>query len=230
MPSNVMTHRALESAEITAVGIDVGGEQKGFHAVALIGGSYACQFTTKDVPELSRWCRKTIRPLVIAIDAPCRWSDDGRARPAERALMKQGISCFSTPTLSGALEHPANYFGWMLRGAELFHAIEEEFPLCRIVSAANRKCCFETFPHAITWYLRGGNANASHKRTQRRAVLKQAGIDINELTTIDLVDAALCALAASFAAAGKECVGFGEQKTGLIIVPNQRKADPGILP
>ena len=55
MPSNVMTHRALEPAEITAVGIDVGGEQKGFHAVALIGGSYACQFTTKDVPELSRW-------------------------------------------------------------------------------------------------------------------------------------------------------------------------------
>ena len=104
MPSNVMTHRALESAEITAVGIDVGGEQKGFHAVALIGGNYACRLATKDVPELARWCRKTIRPLVIAIDAPWRWSDDGRARPAERALMKQGISCFSTPTRSREFE------------------------------------------------------------------------------------------------------------------------------
>jgi predicted RNase H-like nuclease len=49
--------------------------------------------------------------------------------------------------------------------------------------------------------------------------LAQAGIDLTELTNIDLVDAALCALTAYRAATGRECMSFGEPNTGLIIVP-----------
>lgn len=130
MPSNVMIHRGLKSAEITAVGIDVGGEQKGFHAVALIGGNYACRLATKDVPELSRWCRKTIRPLVIAIDAPCRWSDDGRARPAERAAHETGYFMFFNPdtlplwsiplTISAGCCEEQSYF---MRSKRTFHCV-----------------------------------------------------------------------------------------------------------
>ena len=219
MPSASTTTRSSNRAGITTVGIDVGGERKGFHAVAITGGSYSSHLCTKSVPELVLWCREAVRARVIAVDAPCRWSEDGHPRPAERELMKKRIWCFSTPTRKQAVEHRTNYFGWMLRGEELFRALEDEFPLCRKLRATNRKCCFETFPHAITWHLRGGIADASQKRNQRRELLAQSGIDLAELTNIDLVDAALCALTAYHAASGEECASFGEPNTGLIIVP-----------
>lgn len=203
----------------TAVGIDVGGERKGFHAVVITGGDYSRRIATRDVKELSRWCRETVRAQVIAVDAPCGWSHDGHSRPAERELMQKGIWCFSTPTREKAIVHRTNYFGWMLMGEELFQALDDDFPICRQLPAAGRTCSFETFPHAITWHLRGGNADASQKRAQRRVLLAQAGIDLTELSTIDFVDAALCALTAYRAAIGRECISFGEPNTGLIIVP-----------
>jgi len=219
MPPAANTIRPSNSAGITTVGIDVGGERKGFHAVALANGEYHSQLSTKNTKELSQWCRETVRARVIAVDAPCRWSKDGHSRSAERELMKKSIWCFSTPMRAKAVVHPANYFGWMLRGEKLFRALEDDFPLCRELPAVSRKCCFETFPHAITWHLRCGNADASQKRTQRRELLREAGIDLTELTNIDLVDAALCALTAHHAATGGKCVSFGEPNTGLIIVP-----------
>ncbi|MBM4163098.1 MAG: DUF429 domain-containing protein [Lentisphaerae bacterium] len=221
MPNAPITERTSNPAEITTVGIDVGGERKGFHAIAITNGDYSSHLATKDVQELSCWCRDTVRAQVIAVDAPCGWSIDGHSRPAERELMQKSIWCFSTPTREKAVGHPTNYFGWMLRGEALFRALENDFPLCRKLPATNRKCCFETFPHAITWHLRGGNADARRKREQRRALLTQARIDITGLTNIDLVDAALCALTANRAATGGACVSFGEQNTGLIIVPTQ---------
>lgn len=224
MPSAGATKLTLNRAGITTVGIDVGGERKGLHAVAFTGGDYSSHLATKEVQELALWCRETVRAQVIAVDAPCRWSNDGHSRPAEREMMKQGIWCFSTPIREQAVEHRRNYFGWMLRGEELFRELEHDFPLCRKLPAANQKCCFETFPHAITWHLRGGNAKASQKRNQRRALLEQAGIDLTNLTNIDLIDAALCALTAYQAATGGECLSFGEPDTGLIIVPSQSKA------
>jgi hypothetical protein len=90
---------------ITAIGIDVGGARKGFHAVAITDGAYSNHLATGDVQELSHWCRETVRARVIAIDAPCRWSHDGHSRPAERELMKQGIRCFSTPTRENSATH-----------------------------------------------------------------------------------------------------------------------------
>jgi predicted nuclease with RNAse H fold len=204
---------------ITAVGIDVGGARKGSHAVALSGGRYADQFSTKDIDALTHWCRETVGAQVIAVDAPCRWSLDGRCRPAERELMQQGIFCFSTPTRERALAHPKNHFGWMQRGEELFQALESDYSICREVPLALRWGCFETFPHAIDWHLMGGKADARQKRTQRRALLEAAGIDLTRLTNIDLVDAALCALTAHHAATGGPCLAFGEAERGLIIVP-----------
>lgn len=221
MPSNPTKKISFNHTGITTVGIDVGGVRKGFHAVAITDGAYYDCISTKDEQELSRWCRETVRARVIAVDAPCRWSKDGHCRPAERSLMQKGIWCFSTPTGEKAVGH--NYFSWMLRGEALFHALEAEFPLCLELPAPGRKCCFETFPHAITWQLRGGNADASKKRKQRRALLEKAGIDLTKLTNIDLIDAALCALTAYHAATAKECESFGEPDTGLIIVPSQPK-------
>lgn len=202
------------------VGIDVGGARKGFHAVALIGGAYAGQLATADVQELAHWCRSLVGARVIAIDAPCRWSTDGRARSCERELMQKGIWCFSSPTHQKAhTPHGTGYFDWMLQGEKLYQALEASYPLvCRL--PINGNACFETFPHAITWHLRGGKAKAAQKRTQRRELLQQMGIDLAPLTSIDLIDAALCALTAHHAASGGDCLIFGEPESGLIIVPS----------
>ena len=207
----------------TVIGIDVGGRRKGFHAVALTGGAYADRLATSEVQELAHWCRSVIGAQLIAIDAPCRWSGDGRARPCERELMQQGISCFASPSREAALSHPSNYYGWMLQGEALYRELEASHPLLSGLPApgvsASGPACFETFPHAITWHLRGGNAEARQKRPQRRALLEQAGIDTAALTSIDWIDAALCALAAHHVARGAACHAYGEPDTGLIVVP-----------
>ena len=169
----VQKHPLTTTPPITGVGIDVGGVRKGFHAVALRDGVYAGQLGTGDVQELADWCRSVVGASVIAIDAPCRWSSDGRARPCERELMRQGI------------------------------------------------CCFETFPHAITWHLRNGEAKARQKRPQRTTLLTKAGFNTEPLTSIDLIDAALCALTAHQFASGAACRAYGEPESGLIVVPER---------
>lgn len=202
----------------TVIGIDVGGSRKGFHAVALTGGAYAARLATAEVQELAHWCRSRIGAELIAIDAPCRWSSGGRARPCERELNAAGIRCFASPTRQAALSHPSNFYGWMLQGEALYRELELSHPLLAALPAS-APACFETFPHAIAWHLRGGNAVARQKRPQRCALLEQAGIDPAPLTSIDFIDAALCALAAHQLASGRPCRAYGEAGSGLIVVP-----------
>jgi predicted nuclease with RNAse H fold len=218
MPGLHQLPNSAAAQGMAVIGIDVGGQRKGFHAVALTGGKYAGKYSTSDVSQLVDWCRQ-VESVVIAVDAPCRWSKDGRARPAERKLMGKRISCFSTPTRQRAIEHPKNHYGWMLRGEELFEALASSHPICADIPAPGENCCIETFPHAVTWHLTGGKANASNKRTQRRSLLTEAEIDIAKLTNIDLVDAAICALTAHCVASGGKYVSYGEADTGYIIVP-----------
>ena len=229
MTQAATTEKLTDSTRIITVGIDVGGKRKGFHAVALVDGNYASQMVAKDAGEIADWCHNIVCARVVAVDAPCRWSKHGNSRPAERALMQMGISCFSTPRRVQAIGHPTGYFDWMLSGENLYHALAKYYPLCRKLPVLGQRCCFETFPHAITWQLRGGHADARQKRTQRRALLKQAEIDLTELTNIDLIDAALCSLTAFHAATGGQCVSLGELDTGLIIVPGQREESTPIL-
>jgi predicted RNase H-like nuclease len=207
------------SSPITTIGIDVGGERKGFHAVALQAGRYLDKLSTGDVAELVHWCVQEHRATVIAIDAPCAWSSDGRARPAERALAQQGIWCFATPTEAGAIAHPRDHYGWMLRGMALYRALAATHPVRDARKPGRARYCFETFPHAITCHLQGGTANARRKRTERRALLAKHGVYQSALTNIDLVDAALCALLAHQAATGAPLHAYGEPVTGLIVVP-----------
>lgn len=202
----------------TVIGIDVGGGRKGFHAVALAGGAWIDQLSSRDLQELGHWCRDVIGAGLIAIDAPCRWSSDGRARPCERELNAEGIRCFASPSREAALAHPSNYYGWMLQGEALYRELEASHPLLSALPASG-PACFETFPHAITWQLRGGQASAAHKCSQRRELLERAGIDPAPLTNIDLIDAALCALCAHHLASGSPCRAYGEPATGLIVVP-----------
>jgi predicted RNase H-like nuclease len=201
------------------IGIDIGGPAKGFHAVALADGRYHAHFASKDIAEIAQWSVHTMGATVIAIDAPCGWSTDGRCRPAERALMQQGIFCFATPTEAIAKEHPKKHYNWMLRGMELFDALRSTHPVRDPRAPGRTRYCFETFPHAITGHLQGGVASAKRKRTERRALLERLGIDLKELTNIDTVDAALCAYVAHLAATEAPLQAYGEMATGLIVVP-----------
>ncbi|MCP9837548.1 DUF429 domain-containing protein [Cyanobium sp. N.Huapi 1H5] len=219
MPQAPFAPHPSNSSGPTTVGIDVGGLRKGFHAVALTGGAYAAQLATSDAESLVHWCRSVVQASVIAIDAPCRWSTDGRARPCERELRQRGIICFASPTRQAAACHPSGYYDWMLRGEALYRALEPSHPLATALPIVG-PACFETFPHAITWHLRDGNAQASQKRTQRRELLQREGIDLAPLTSIDWIDAALCALTAHNAAIGGACVHYGEPETGWIVVPH----------
>jgi predicted nuclease with RNAse H fold len=220
MPHIASKVTSSATASQTVVGIDVGGSRKGFHAVALTGGSYAKQLSTTSIKDLADWCRDDVKARIVAVDAPCRWSQDGRARPTERQLMAKKIWCFSTPTREQAEVHPRNHYGWMRQGEALFKALESTHTLCSALPAVDdRPYCLETFPHAIASHLLAGRATASEKRRQRKALLQGAGIDTTHLKNIDLIDAALCAHVAHLVAVGAACASYGEPETGLIIVP-----------
>jgi len=214
---------ASQPTQRRVAGIDAGGSRKGFHAVALKDGRYLGRLQTRRAPELVRWCREEIGARVVAVDAPCRWSKDAAGRAAERELLALGIRCFLTPTRDEALGHPGGYYDWMCRGAALFKALEKYYPLAKGVPRTAGRRCFETFPHAITWNLRGGNAQAVRKRSQRLALLRAHGCRTGALTNMDWIDAAICALAADMFLAGRSMSCHGNPRTGCIIVPSIKR-------
>lgn len=91
----------------------MGGTRKGFHAVALRNGRYFDKLAARDPLLIAEWC-KTLSAQAIGIDAPCRWSLSGRARPAERALAAGGIYAFATPNRATA--EGKDFYRWMLNG------------------------------------------------------------------------------------------------------------------
>jgi predicted nuclease with RNAse H fold len=198
-------------------GIDVGSARKGFHGVALVANQVLGVFQSADAREIAGWCAE-MGAAAVGVDAPCRWSNTGRARPAERELMQAGIWCFSSPDRERAVQHPKNQFGWMLAGEALYLAMA---PRYRLFSGKveGRRIVFETFPHAVTCSLSGKVVPAKNKSTVRRALLAKQGIADKSLRNIDFVDAALCALTARHLLAGKWRA-YGDRDTGHIVIPS----------
>lgn len=107
----------------------------------------------------------------------------------------------------------------MLAGAALFEALQPTHALY----AGNKLfsdtgVCFESFPHAIACALSGRVLSAKNKRKDRSALLMSAGVVLPEKSSIDLIDAALCALVGCYAAVNK-INRYGESDTGFIVVP-----------
>jgi predicted nuclease with RNAse H fold len=199
-------------------GIDVGGRRKGFHAVALEGKRILDVFKDPDASTMASWCA-SLDVAVVAIDAPCKWSHGASTRDAERCLKKLGIGCFSTPTESAARAHPTNHYGWMLAGESLFNALASTYQLFEGQPRTDIKYCLETFPHAVVWSLERKIVSAKNKGIVRREVLRKFGIETSRLSSIDFVDAALCAVAAlSFRLASFQT--FGAEVDGLIVLPD----------
>jgi predicted nuclease with RNAse H fold len=199
------------------VGIDVGGEKKGFHAVALRNGVFQKAASTNPA-EIVTWCLEQ-GAKIVAVDAPCRWSGSGLSRLAERDLELAGkkIRCFATPTRAHALDHKKGFYDWVFSGETLYEQLAPRYPL---FDGSRREglVCFETFPHAIVCALAGKVVAARPKGSNRRDVLKRS-YDVKSLTNLDYVDAALCAMTAEKFRQGCT-IQFGAEEEGFIVVPS----------
>ena len=199
-----------------AVGIDVGGAKKGFHAVALLKRRVVATLTTCSAADITLWCIQQ-GAAAVGVDAPCRWSVSGRSRPCERELASHGISAFSTPTRATGEAHP--FYRWMVNGLALYKRLASHYCLYDGRSPLVEPFCFETFPHAIACALEGKRLSADRKRMDRRRLLERAGFAVQALTSIDQVDAALCALSAQHVLAGRFHT-YGDAAEGFILVPH----------
>ena len=208
-------------------GIDVGGARKGFHAVLLEASRVVDQLNTSDPEALARWCLRAER---IAIDAPCGWALPGeRSRLCERQLAVQGVHCFATPTREAALASRSNFYGWVLRGEALYQALQRfGVPIARDEQALARRCSFESFPHGITVALSPQiEVKAAFKLEQRSALLERFGVSLSGLSSIDWIDAAVCALAGQHIAKGAEAEIYGEPEGGLLVLPGRTRHTAG---
>lgn len=217
---------------MTYAGIDVGGARKGFHAVILTGDDVQTGHFHGDnaAARTARWVLAA-RPSVIGVDAPSRFAAarDARSRACERALRVGGVRvpCFMTPARDRAAGSP--FFDWVFAGESLYAEIVlgggrpfagPAAPVSR-ATAREREVhpeVIETFPYGIVCALAGAVTPARPKVAQRRSALAAAGITPTNLTSIDLIDAALCAVAARCHAAGATTA-FGDATDGWIVLP-----------
>jgi predicted nuclease with RNAse H fold len=199
------------------VGIDVGGERKGFHAVALRNGIFE-KATSTEPGEIVRWCLER-KANIVAIDAPCGWSQSTSARLAEQDLKLLGkkIHCFATPTLAHAQAHKKGFYGWVFNGEKLYRLLAPQYPL---YDGRHRSgpICFETFPHAIVCAFAAKVVPAKPKKLKRRDVLRKLGYDDSPFSNIDFIDAALCAVTAERFREGRT-IQFGRRDEGFIVMP-----------
>ena len=206
----------MSEVTTTVIGIDVGGERKGCHAVALHNGTFVATLAHSDPAVIVSWCRQ-LKAVVVAVDAPCGWSDGGASRLAERSLAIGGnkISCFATPTRARA--NRSNFYKLVFNGARLYRQLVKHYVLFDGSRRAGQ-ACFETFPHAVVCALAGRVVAARPKRETRRAALRKLGYDVSSLTNVDFVDAGLCAITADAFVRGRVQL-FGNKVEGFIVVP-----------
>lgn len=216
MPASQNKTRNLHSPR--TAGVDVGGVKKGFHAVLLEGLEVVATLQSRNAEEVAAWCRDQ-EAMAVGVDAPCCWrAPGGSARAAERQLMREGISCFSTPTEEEARNHPRGYYEWMLQGMTLHEALRRDFGIISEEQPLKNPVCFETFPQAVACVLAGQVVKAGDKRTVRRALLEAAGIQTTTLRSMDLLDAALCAFTARQVIKGQFRF-VGDALSGCMILP-----------
>jgi predicted nuclease with RNAse H fold len=202
----------------TIAGIDVGGDRKGNHLVILRGTQMLCNLGNATPDQMLERCRAH-EVAAVGIDAPCRWRTGAAGRLAEKALARQRIFSFATPARDLAMASKSGFYGWMFNGERVYDAFAAHFALFGGRETITGRVCFETFPHAITCAFLGTDvASAKQKGPQRRAILEREGIATAPLTSIDDVDAALCALAARYLLEGRVDT-YGDESGGFIVVP-----------
>jgi len=204
---------------MVVAGIDVGGDKKGCNLVILRGATILASIAGAAPEDLPAHCLAH-DAMTVGVDAPSRWRGAAAARQSERDLARAGISLYATPSRAQAVASTSGFYGWMFNGERVYAALAAAYPLLATPAYAGMRASFETFPHAITSALLGrGIASARLKHVQRRQILESTGIATVMLTSMDAVDAALCALAAQHLVQGSTRA-FGDAADGYIHVPD----------
>ena len=203
----------MASQKIT-IGIDVGGIKKGFHAVANRDGLYLAQFHSIHPDEVASWVLSH-NPSAIAIDAPSMFSLNSGSRKAERELVSNGMRCFYTPTR--ALAAKSRFYDWVFNGELLYQKLG--LPIF-MGEQSQETCAIETFPHAVQMSLWAEDPNPiGNKRSVRESTLAlKANYDTSQLSNIDFIDAALCAVSADYFA-HHQFTAYGCKTEGYIVLP-----------
>ena len=105
----------------------------------------------------------------------------------------------------------------MHNGAALYDVIEPHFPLFDGGNAVSDPVCCETFPQAVACAL-AGKVVSARRNHRAQGTAPSGGIAMKPLSNIDVVDAALCALAAQALFAGRFKT-YGDAGEGFIVVP-----------
>jgi predicted nuclease with RNAse H fold len=203
----------MASQKIT-IGIDVGGIKKGFHAVANRDGLYLAQFHSIHPDEVASWVLSH-NPSAVAIDAPSMFSLNSGSRKAERDLVSNGMRCFYTPTR--ALAAKSRFYDWVFNGELLYQKLG--LPIF-MGEQSQETCVIETFPHAVQMSLWAGDLHpVGNKRSVRETTLAlKANYDTSQLSNIDFIDAALCAVSADYFA-HHQFTAYGCKTEGYIVLP-----------
>jgi predicted nuclease with RNAse H fold len=200
---------------VRALGIDV-AVGRGLDLVALDARRRPVRVASKVTNAQLGAMIDDLAPEVIGIDAPPAWAPHGRSRMTERLLASLNIHAFNTPSA----EHGAGnrFFAWMETGFEVF-AIAAAHGYPRYHAGDPRGTAIEAFPHASAAVLCGClPPKGAAKRAWRARILLAQGVPTHELTTLDRVDAALCALTGLLALEGKRFAP-GDPKEGVIVLP-----------
>jgi predicted nuclease with RNAse H fold len=200
---------------VLALGIDV-GVGKGLDLVALDERRMPVHVLPKVSLEQVADSIRELEPDVIAIDAPPAWAREGRSRLTERILAERNIRTFATPTRTRGKGNP--FYDWMEVGFRVFRAAARVgFP--RYTAGDPHGTAIEVFPHASATVLGGFlRPKTIGKKAWREGILVAQGVRTDRLTSMDLIDAGLCALSGLLALQGKRFAP-GDPKEGVIVLP-----------
>jgi predicted nuclease with RNAse H fold len=197
-----------------AVGVDVAA-RRGCDVVALDDDLVARAVGRVHTAQELAVLLDELRPDVVAIDSPPAWAPPGRRRDCERQLTARGICLFTTPDEERGTSN--GFYAWMRVGFEMFEG-------------ANGVPTFETFPHATAVAIRGHLPatgllrRKSAKKEWRLDALREVGVDVTNLRTLDEVDAALCAYT-GHTWTRRTSIGLGDPAQGQILLPVTRVPD-----
>lgn len=148
----------LRMADPVAVGIDVGGRRKGFHAAALrdreiVAGP--CQLGS--LADVVAWIDE-LAPTCAAIDSPRRGAGPGETRREDERLFAAEKICGIrwTPDERTMRERRDPYYEWILHGFELYRALEPK--RVEVIE------CFPTATWSVCFEPRGGRRRARWSR------------------------------------------------------------------
>lgn len=220
--------RRDEADGVRSLGIDVGAKRKGLDAVLLdesmVPSDARRHAGLEEIADLIR----QVRPDVVAIDSPPAWGrSPGGSRLTEREIRRFGIQSFGTP--SDTKKASSIFYDWMRAGFEVFEAAARE-GFERYGSGPVAGKAIEVFPHASAVVLAGclpprGVTRGRAKREWRRGVLRDQGVETDDLPSTDQVDAALAALTGLYALRGR-CFAPGDPAEGVIVLPSATLPPP----